>query len=239
LEILRGKDYLEQYASCFTRGLQQRVSGGPFVQPIVKGNVKEKLMKIFFCIATAAAALAVPASAALTPAEQAAILTALNNERAKTGSPAVPALTWSTDLATYAQAWTQSLATRDQGLLHRDSSTNTADFTINNPFKPMEYLGENIFGSSSADDGTLGAAAAAAWISEKAFYNFAADDGNGSIGNPPGCTAPQGSACGHYTQVVWRATTLVGCGKATSASGWTFVVCNFYSAGNFTGMKPY
>jgi hypothetical protein len=113
--------------------------GGPFAQPIVKGNTKEKLaMKIFFCIATAAALSAVSASAAITPTEQTAIVTGHNNERANTGpSPGVAALTWSTDLATYAQAWAQTLATRDQGLAHRDSSPNSADFTINNPFKPM------------------------------------------------------------------------------------------------------
>lgn len=193
-------------------------------------------MKIFFCVATAAAAMsAAPAWAALTATEQSAILTAHNTERANTGpSPGVAALTWSTDLATYAQAWATSLATADKGLLHRNSSPNTADQTPNNtlPCCSGEYLGENLSGNTATDDGTLGAAGVASWISEKANYNYAQDDGLGA-----GCAA--GNTCGHYTQVVWRASTLVGCGKATSASGWTFVVCNYYTAGNFSGQKPY
>lgn len=155
-------------------------------------------LRICFCILMAAAALsAVPASAQIGSTEQTAILNAHNTERANTGSPAVPALTWSTDLATYAQAWATSLATADKGLLHRNSSPNTADQTPNNtlPCCSGQYLGENLSGNTSVDDGTLGAKAVASWISEKANYNFAKDDGLGA-----GCAA--GSTCGHYTQVV-------------------------------------
>ena len=196
-------------------------------------------MKMLFCVGMRAAVLfAIPALADIAPTEQAAMLTAHNNERTNTGPGEAP-LAWSTGLATYAQAWAQALATQDQALAHRDQSPNRADFTINNPLYPGQSLGENIFGSTSPDDGTLGAAAVTSWISEKQFYNYAADDGNGAAGSPPGCTAPDGSSCGHYTQVVWSATTMVGCGKATSASGWTFVVCNYYPAGNFIGQKPY
>ena len=190
-------------------------------------------MKMFFCIATASAALfAVPASAQIGSAEQTAILNAHNTERANTGSPAVPALTWSTDLAGYAQAWATSLAARDQGLLHRDSSPNTADNTSSNtlPCCAGQYIGENIYGNTAADDGTLGAAAVASWISEKANYTYPGD-------STVGCAA--GKTCGHYTAVVWRATTQVGCGKATAKSGWTFVVCNYYTGGNYDGQKPY
>lgn len=180
-------------------------------------------MKIIFCIATAAVALsAVSASAQIGATEQVAILAAHNNERANTGpSPGVGALTWSTDLAGYAQAWATSLAAADKGLLHRNSSPNTADQTPNNtlPCCSGQYIGENLSGNTAKDDGTLGAAAVASWISEKANYNYANDDGNGA-----GCAS--GQTCGHYTQVIWKNTTMVGCGKATSASGWTFVVCN-------------
>ena len=185
-------------------------------------------MKIFFWIATVAAALsAVPASAQIGATEQAAILNAHNTERAATGSPAVPALTWSTDLATYAQQWATTLAANDKGLVHRaDTSTNTLTCCSG------QYLGENIYGQTAADSTSTGPNAVAAWISEKADFTYSSTNDSTT-----GCAS--GKACGHYTQVVWRATTLVGCGKATSASGWTFLVCNYYTGGNYTGQPPY
>lgn len=44
--------------------------------------------------------------------------------------------------------------------------------------------------------------------------------------------------CGHYTQVVWKNSRYVGCGKAMAANGTLYYVCNYYPAGN-TGGRPY
>jgi hypothetical protein len=57
------------------------------------------------------------------------------------------------------------------------------------------------------------------------------------------CTsAMRSDGCGHYTQVVWRASTQIGCGVTSCGSGFrmqTEVICNYAPAGNFVGEKPY
>ena len=64
------------------------------------------------------------------------------------------------------------------------------------------------------------------WVNEKKNYN----------GQPIG----QGnfSAYGHYTQVVWKSTTEVGCGYAKCGNN-IIMTCNYNPAGNWTGQKPY
>ena len=44
-------------------------------------------------------------------------------------------------------------------------------------------------------------------------------------------------ATGHFTQVVWKATTDVGCGWARCVFG-TFLVCNYKGPGNYEGRFP-
>ena len=45
---------------------------------------------------------------------------------------------------------------------------------------------------------------------------------------------------GHYTQVVWGATTKIGCGRiqykpSGARSGKEMIICNYGAAGNFIG----
>jgi len=69
------------------------------------------------------------------------------------------------------------------------------------------------------------------WAEEKASYRSA----GGPFRNAD-------MAAGHYTQVVWRATTHVGCGRTHCSKGgvdWTLVSCNYSPPGNMMGARVY
>lgn len=63
------------------------------------------------------------------------------------------------------------------------------------------------------------------WLDEARDYAYATDR----------C---RGEACGHYTQVVWRATRSVGCGAQMCPFG-RYLVCNYSPPGNRVGQRPY
>jgi pathogenesis-related protein 1 len=48
-----------------------------------------------------------------------------------------------------------------------------------------------------------------------------------------------GCECGHYTQIVWRATTQLGCGIGACPDGGEVWVCNYDPPGNYIGEMPY
>jgi len=53
------------------------------------------------------------------------------------------------------------------------------------------------------------------------------------------CGDPNGiNNAGHYTQIMWNTTTLVGCGITTCSFG-KFLVCNYKAPGNYIGRNPY
>jgi len=98
-------------------------------------------------------------------------------------------------------------------------------------------LGENLYAYS--EWGAHHTQAAAAWAEEQAYYHYASN--TCSAPTPPG-------SCGHYTQMVWRNTTEVGCGIRNCSIGspwgvthpdWTIVVCNYSPPGNWVGQRPY
>ncbi|XP_051209166.1 uncharacterized protein [Lolium perenne] len=65
------------------------------------------------------------------------------------------------------------------------------------------------------------------WSEEKKNYHYTTN------------TCDAGKMCGHYTAVVWKDTTSVGCGRVTCTSGNTLMVCSYYPPGNYDGEKPY
>ena len=101
----------------------------------------------------------------------------------------------------------------------------------------MQHGGLNGFGQNLAwSSGVLTPAQAVQlWANEGALYQR-------SLFNPPaasGCTTGNWADCGHYTQMVWRGTTGVGCGGAQCSSGNTVIVCDYYLQGNVVGKVPY
>lgn len=87
--------------------------------------------------------------------------------------------------------------------------------------QPNNY-GENIYWKSGGD--LSGAEPVDAWYSEIKSYNY----------NNPGFSM----ATGHFTQVVWAGSSELGCGKARSKRGGTYIVCNYNPPGNYQGMFP-
>jgi pathogenesis-related protein 1 len=158
---------------------------------------------------------AVPNSAAmttgsrLTPEEIQNLITLHTNIRAEV--KAEP-LTWSKELATYAQKWADHLAATKCDLAHRPLSGEW-----------KQIYGENLF-TGSAKFFTV-ADAVKLWESEKKNYK--------------GQAISSGTAnSGHYTQLVWKSAKQVGCGKAV-CKGNLIVVCNYDPPGNIAGQLPY
>ncbi|CAA6668225.1 unnamed protein product [Spirodela intermedia] len=65
------------------------------------------------------------------------------------------------------------------------------------------------------------------WVNEEQYYDY---DSN---------SCQEGKVCGHYTQVVWRNTERVGCGRVRCDSGAYFIVCSYDPRGNWEGEWPY
>jgi len=132
-------------------------------------------------------------------------------------TPALPPLTWNADLAATAAAWVAMCQDTDHnGLVDHNPNRSQGH--------PM-YVGENIYAASG---GATGPAAVQLWASEGANYNYANNT----------CS---GGTCGHYTQLVWRATQRVGCalGRCSGLSFPSTIVCDYGPGGNVNGARPY
>ncbi len=154
---------------------------------------------------------------ALTAPQQQEMVAAHNRWRQQVG---VPALHWAADLGDIAQQWANHLReTNSCNMVHSDAG----------------QLGENLHWASAVQwsDGRTQkkevspTQTADSWGAEKAHYNYAANR----------CT--KGKMCGHYTQMVWKSTTELGCGMAVCADASQVWVCNYRPAGNYVGRKPY
>jgi hypothetical protein len=137
------------------------------------------------------------------------LLSAHNRERSEIG---VPPLVWDEDLAAAAAAYAPVLA-RSGGLAHAPASIRQGQ-------------GENLW---------MGTRAAFSleqmvrdWASEKSLFRpgiFPNVSRSGNWGD-----------VGHYTQIVWRQTSRVGCAVHQSPAS-DFLVCRYSPPGNVTGQR--
>ncbi|GFP99422.1 pathogenesis-related protein 1a [Phtheirospermum japonicum] len=65
------------------------------------------------------------------------------------------------------------------------------------------------------------------WASEKSDYNYEHN------------SCADGQVCGHYTQIVWKSSTQLGCARLQCTNGMFFMICNYYPPGNYGGERPY
>uniref|UniRef100_V5ID09 Putative scp gapr-1 like scp-like extracellular protein n=2 Tax=Ixodes ricinus TaxID=34613 RepID=V5ID09_IXORI len=114
-----------------------------------------------------------------------------------------------TTLYLLARGWAKKLAIQDdpKNVTHR----------------PGKGLGENIYWMTRSQPpyekyATL---AVEAWYKESENYTYS-----------PGGYSPDTA---HFTQLVWKSTTEVGCGYNVSNSGTIYVVCNYRPQGNIDG----
>ena len=139
------------------------------------------------------------------------ILAAHNRERQGLGL--VP-LRWNPALAESARRWADHLA-----------STGRFEHAPENRYEPE---GENLWAGSKGY--FTPEAMVNAWVREKKFFRPGTFPDNSVTGRV--------EDVGHYTQMVWRATTQIGCAEARGRSE-DVLVCRYAEAGNYRGEVPY
>ncbi len=154
------------------------------------------------------------------PAELMGITLFHNQVRAmvQTATP-LPALQWDPSLAATAASWVAMCQNTDSIPQIMDHSS--VEFrSAGQPY----YVGENIFASGGA---ATAQQAVEVWASEGSGYDYASNT----------CSGP---TCGHYTQIVWRATIKLGCAKGNCPNIQfpNTILCNYGPGGN-SGGKPY
>lgn len=141
------------------------------------------------------------------------ILAAHNRERAMVG---VPAMHWDAKLAADAREWAVYLAASGTFEHFEEVSDDP------------EAQGENLW------MGTKGAFAAETmvghWAGEKKDFVEGAFPNNSRTGDL--------EDVGHYTQMVWRDTTAMGCAIVPNDED-EYLVCRYATSGNVVGERPF
>ena len=159
-------------------------------------------------------ALVLSVSCKFSAEQQTEILKAHNDYRSKEGASNMLTMTWDDDIATQAQKYADSCKKGHSG---------------------EKGFGENLFMSSGSKvDATK---AVTAWFDEKKLFKW-------PKGSPVLTDCAFNAGTGHYTQVVWANSNLLGCGQADCSGNdkdsgkntWdNSIVCQYKNAGNMSG----
>jgi pathogenesis-related protein 1 len=147
-----------------------------------------------------------------------ALVASHNKWRAEVGTPA---LKWSDALAKSSQAWADTLKVKC-AQQHSTGDDYGENIFWGSPLSIMSSTGglqtsvQNIHARDIVDS----------WGEEKKWYDYQSNSCKGGV-------------CGHYTQVVWKDTTEVGCGMVICNNKAQIWVCQYKKPGNFRGQRPY
>ncbi|CAN8306478.1 unnamed protein product [Cochlearia groenlandica] len=86
-------------------------------------------------------------------------------------------------------------------------------------------FGENIFWAG--DNNWRPGEVVKVWADENKFYDTKAN------------TCEEGQMCGHYTQIVWKDSTKVGCARVDCTNGGLYAICVYNPPGNYEGEHPF
>lgn len=153
----------------------------------------------------------------------AGVLNAHNRTRQKHN---LAPLKWSDKLANYSQEWANHLGRGKQcQMYHRGGQP---PFGENLYISSAEVWRENSGREVGREISSVRIKEVVkAWADEEKWYNYQQN------------SCQPGQQCGHYTQIVWKSTTEVGCAMKVCADKSQTWVCSYNPPGNFVGVRPY
>lgn len=138
-----------------------------------------------------------------------ALLQFHNTERGRKG--AAP-LRWNDTLESQARAWAAKLAA-ERRMYHSS-------------YKARNQAGENLWAGTAGRFGPD--AMMSAFLNERQYFKAGQFPEVSSTG--------KWQDVGHYTQIIWRSTTDVGC-AIEAGGGFDFLVCRYWPSGNIIGTQ--
>jgi pathogenesis-related protein 1 len=183
------------------------------LQPSTPSTSSQKVLISFFGIILASFAADNKTAANSKVIDPTAMVTAHNQWRSKVK---VPDLSWSSKLATSAQQWADQLGQTGCNMKH-----STGSYGENIYYAGPLQQGDGI----SSPQQVVEQDVVDSWGNEVKNYDYESNSCH--------------SVCGHYTQVVWKSTTEVGCGMVVCADNEQIWVCQYNPRGNMMGERPY